>query len=273
MKYSKLAILTLSLFILDCSENSISPDLSQDKQIESFIIESHSLIGDVNTSLNTIRIKITPETNRTNLTPTIRISNAATINPPSGLAQDFSDTLNYSVTAEDKSVANYKVHTSVGNYILNSCFHIVHMQEYFINELGIHNRNSVISATDTILHLAREENIPIVFSKSQPIGNREIIDELKPLENEKVIESTNDQPILDAIEDLKVKSVVVAGILTHACIKDICTELHTEGYKVYLVNDATSVLQNQDINLIDTTCAELEQSGIVQLISSKDICF
>ena len=147
------------------------------------------------------------------------------------------------------------------------------MQKHFITNLGIHNRTSVVSACSNILNLAREENIPIVFSKSLPAGNRDIINELIPIENEIVIESSSDQPVIDAIDNLHIKNVVVVGILTHACVKDICNELHSAGYNVILVEDATSVLLSQDINLVESTCNELEQNGIVNLISSSEVLF
>ena len=273
MKYLSQTVILLFLLLLGCAENTTTTDLSGKNEMISFSIKSHSLVGEINNSNKTVRIKITPDIERASLTPTIQISSGATINPPSGVAQNFTDTLTYMITAEDGSVSSYKVYTDVGDYILNSCLHIVHMQKYFISNRGIHNRTSVVSACSSILNLAREENIPVVFSKSLPAGNRDIIDELNPIENEIVIESSSDQPVIDAINKLHIKNVVVVGILTHACVKDICTELHNAGYNVFLVEDATSVLLSQDINLIENTCAELELSGTVKLLESSEVLF
>lgn len=271
--FPKLLII-FTFFITNCSEESPTKiELSNAKEIESFVIESHSLSGEVNDSDKTVAIKITPYIDATYLTPTISVSKGATINPPSDMPQDFTDTLSYFVTAEDKSVANYKVYTSVGNYILNSCVLVVHMQNYFVNNLRIYNSNNVISLIGNILQLAREEHIPIFYTKSLPAGNREVIDELEPLPTEKIIESSSDQPVIDAMNQLKIKNVVVVGIITHQCIQDICIALNGAGYNVILVKDATSVLLNQDINLIDNTCNELEQNGIVQLIATSEILF
>lgn len=273
MKYSLRLFALLFLLLLNCTENTTTVNLSVENEMKSFSIKSHSLVGEIDNINKTVRIKITPDIDRTSLTPTIQISSGASINPPSGIAQNFTNTLTYTITAEDGSVSSYKVYTDVGNYILNSCLHIVHMQKYFITNLGIHNRTSVVFASSNLLNLAREENIPIVFSKSLPAGNRDIINELNPIENEVVIESESDQPVIDAIDNLHIKNVVVVGILTHACVKDICNELHRAGYNVILVKDATSVLQSQDINLIENTCNELEQNGIVNLILSSEVLF
>ena len=273
MNYLLITVILLSLLLFNCSENSTSSNLSGESEIFSFLIESNSLVGEIDNINKTIRIKITPDIDRTNLTPTILISLGATITPASGVAQDFNDTLNYRVTAKDGSVTNYKVYTDVGNYILNSCLHIVHMQKYFINSLGIHNRTSVVTSISNILTLAREEDIPVVFSKSLPEFNRNIVNELIPFENEIVIESSNDQPVINAINSLQIKNVVVVGVLTHACVRDVCIELRSAGYNVFLVEDATSVLLSQDINLIESTCNELEQNGKVKLRLSSDIIF
>lgn len=96
---------------------------------------------------------------------------------------------------------------------------------------------------------------------------------MNPIENEIVVESTTDQPVIYAIDKLHIKNVVLVGILTHACVKDLCTELHSAGYNVFLVKDATSVLLSQDITLIVETCNELEQVGTVNLISSSEVLF
>jgi len=80
---------------------------------------------------------------------------------------------------------------------------------------------------------------------------------------ETLIESTSDQPVIDAVNLMHVKNIVVTGIFTHACVKDICLPFHSEGYNVFLVKDATSVLSSEDINLIEDTCNELEQNRIV----------
>jgi nicotinamidase-related amidase len=246
---------------------------SNEKKILSFAFEAHNIKGKINNYDRSVCIKITPDINLTSLTPTILISNLAEITPPSGMPQDFTDTINYLVVAQDESVVNYKVYTDVGNYILNPCLLIVHMQNYFINTLGIHKKDSVIYSISSIIESSRVENIPIIYSKSFPNGNREIIDEIMPLGNDMVIESNTDEAVIDSIKSMNIKNVVVVGILTHACVKDVCIELNRKGYNVILVEDATSVLLSQDIELIAETCRELEQNGVVELIKTNEIQF
>jgi len=271
--FFKIFLILGGFFLIECKDNSTNVVLNNKKQIISFEIESHFLVGKIDEESKTVHLKITPDIDRTNLTPTIKISAGASISPKSGVAQDFSDTLTFTVRAQDGSSVNYKVYSIVGNYILNSCYHIVHMQKHFINNVGIHNSNQVASAIKQILDSARAEEIPVVFSKSQPAGDREIIDQLKPKSNEIVIESSSDDPIIDAINKLNVKIVVVAGIYTDACVKDICLKLKQEGFNVILVIDATSVSVDKNLNLIESTCQELEQNGIVAFRIANDVLF
>jgi len=268
-----ISILAFVLVILfGCNKNTADAN-KINAYILSFEIKSHSLIGKINYDNNSIHLKIPRNIDFTNLIPTIKVSDGSTISPPSGMAQDFSETLTYAITDKDGASVIYNVFSSIDNYIVNSSYHIVHMQEHFINNLSIHNSDKVISSIKHILELARSETVPIIFSKSQPGGNREIIDELTPKLNETVIESRNNDPIIEIMESLGVDRVVVVGIYTDACIKDVCTELNEVGFDVILISDATSVATNKDIDVIANTCQELERNGIVTLLNTHDVIF
>jgi len=70
-------------------------------QLGSTIINPDSLV---------VRISVSKELDITNLVPTeITISNFATLSPPAGMAQDFSEPVKYTVTAEDGSSSTYTV--------------------------------------------------------------------------------------------------------------------------------------------------------------------
>ena len=55
----------------------------------------------INTESHTVSIEVEYGANPNNLIPTIFISSGATIDPASGMVQDFSETVTYTVTAED----------------------------------------------------------------------------------------------------------------------------------------------------------------------------
>jgi PKD repeat protein len=68
---------------------------------------SIDIIGTVGT--NTVTLTVSSSVILTSLIPTITISDYATINPLSGVANDFSTPKTYTVTAEDGSTKNYTV--------------------------------------------------------------------------------------------------------------------------------------------------------------------
>lgn len=65
--------------------------------------------GTIDTTDNTISVVVPDNTNVTALVPTITISDNATISPASGAAQDFTNPVTYTVTAQDGSTQSYEV--------------------------------------------------------------------------------------------------------------------------------------------------------------------
>lgn len=110
-------LLLLSFIFFSCSktDNTDLPDdnepdkvLSTEKIIISFkfnLDNSNHLCEIRNDSIFAI---LPYSTDLTNLKPEIVISKKASINPGSGVIQDFADVVNYKITAEDNSSKNYK---------------------------------------------------------------------------------------------------------------------------------------------------------------------
>ncbi|WP_299673867.1 hypothetical protein [uncultured Tenacibaculum sp.] len=69
----------------------------------------------IDNDLNEIRLKVPEGTDITNLTPEILLSDEAEVTPLSGTPQDFSNPVNYTVTAEDGSKKEFIVHVSFFN--------------------------------------------------------------------------------------------------------------------------------------------------------------
>ncbi|HOW29680.1 MAG TPA: GLUG motif-containing protein [archaeon] len=84
---------------------------SSEKEIIYFTINDTNGTIDINN--NTITFSFAYGTTITNLTPTIVISEDATISPESGVAQDFTNPVNYTVTAEDESTKIYTIIVNV----------------------------------------------------------------------------------------------------------------------------------------------------------------
>lgn len=79
------------------------------KEISYFEFSSIQSIGIIDKSNKTILVRVPSYTNVNSLTPNIVISSGATISPASQVAQDFSNPVNYTVTAEDGSTQTFSV--------------------------------------------------------------------------------------------------------------------------------------------------------------------
>lgn len=86
---------------------------SSEKQILSFSFYSPEVEATIMESAKTIVATVPSGTDITALVPIITVSEKATINPASGVRQDFTNTVMYTVTAEDGSQASYAVAVTV----------------------------------------------------------------------------------------------------------------------------------------------------------------
>lgn len=88
-------------------------DKSSEKQITGFTISGQVGQSEINQTAHTIKVTMPNETNVTSLTPAITVSSKATVSPESGSAQDFTNPVTYTVTAEDGTTQNYQVSVEV----------------------------------------------------------------------------------------------------------------------------------------------------------------
>jgi len=86
---------------------------SSEKAIVSFSIKGVS--GTIKESDHTIKVTLPAGTSVTSLTPTIAVSQYATVSPASGTARNFSSPVTYTVTAEDGSKQTYTAQVVITN--------------------------------------------------------------------------------------------------------------------------------------------------------------
>jgi hypothetical protein len=105
MSYFKILVLIATLLLFNsCVETQ--PILSSDNAMTSFsILGVPGIISQSNLTVSSM----SDDSTFTNLVPTITISESATISPLSGIAQDFTSPVTYTVTAEDGNTAVYTV--------------------------------------------------------------------------------------------------------------------------------------------------------------------
>ena len=84
---------------------------SSEKSITSFaFVQLGSGVSEVADSINhTVTLVVPGGTDITNLAPTILVSASATVSPSSGAAENFTNPVVYTVTAEDGSTQTYTV--------------------------------------------------------------------------------------------------------------------------------------------------------------------
>ena len=75
--------------------------VSTEAEILSFTVEGQASEEVINSQNATVVLRVMPGTDLTALVPQITISLGATIDPASGVAQDFSQPVQYTVTAQD----------------------------------------------------------------------------------------------------------------------------------------------------------------------------
>lgn len=91
--------------------SSSSTTQSNKCEITSFVFRGFDPVaeGEINTSNYEIAVSVPPAADLTRLVPTIEISEGATISPKSGVAQDFTEPVEYVVTAENGTERTYTV--------------------------------------------------------------------------------------------------------------------------------------------------------------------
>jgi hypothetical protein len=91
--------------------NTSAATQSSSKSINSFVFSglSPEVDGTVDNTNYAVNLTVPSSTDVTNLTPTITVSDGATISPNSGVAQDFTNPVTYTVTAQDGSIQDYTV--------------------------------------------------------------------------------------------------------------------------------------------------------------------
>lgn len=87
--------------------------LSSEAQILAFVLAEQTGNAEINSAASTVNIEVLYGTDATSLTPTITVSEGASISPNTGVTQDFTNPVVYTVTAEDGTIKDWTVTVSV----------------------------------------------------------------------------------------------------------------------------------------------------------------
>ncbi|MCM1988867.1 DUF5018 domain-containing protein, partial [Oceanirhabdus seepicola] len=120
---------------------------SSEKEIIGFTLAEQTGAADIKNGNHTVEIEVDNGKDVTNLTPTISVSDKATINPDSGVAQDFSNPVTYTVTAEDGTNQAWEV---------------------TVTEAAVSSNNTSITSSSYTINITNKTitNVPYGTSKS-----------------------------------------------------------------------------------------------------------
>ena len=101
----------LGLFLSACSEEEPASEPLDGRLIESFVFQGFvpPAVGVIDNERGIVTVRVPFGAGRTNLAPTITVSEGATIDPPSGEARNYSDPVLYVVTSESGLQKDYSV--------------------------------------------------------------------------------------------------------------------------------------------------------------------
>jgi nicotinamidase-related amidase len=145
---------------------------------------------------------------------------------------------------------------------------VIDMQNYFLNPKSYEFTPSGIIIKPVIKSLVegfRKKNLPVIFTKHahhpsetdagimkwwwkgmcvENTPGCEVIDELKPLENERVIVKRRYSAFYNTDLDtilrcMKVEDLVITGIMTNMCCESTARDAYYRDYRVFFTADAT----------------------------------
>lgn len=138
-------LIALILFFSRCKDEEAPVNVQSERFIEYFAFESFDPIrvGEINNEEGVIEITIPFQTEDYVLSPTIEISEGATIEPEIGTEQDFSDFVVYTVTAPDGAQKLYTILTSEANSN-DATLRTIRMPDLFRNGV-IDDENNIVN--------------------------------------------------------------------------------------------------------------------------------
>lgn len=129
-------------------------------------------------------------------------------------------------------------------FILNqeeSVLMIVDIQERLVPVMKYGKQ--VIDNTNTLISIAKSLEIPMIITEQYPKGLGQTVSEIQANTEgtkafEKITFSCCTPEVMEALNKLGKKKVIITGMETHVCVFQTVRDLLSHGYQVYLVKDA-----------------------------------
>lgn len=138
----------------------------------------------------------------------------------------------------------------------------------------IHRAGELLQNINTLIERARAAGVPVIFIQHsndegmvRGSAGWQLHPELKPLPGEALIHKRfgnafEDTNLAQVLQQDQVSGVVIAGLVTHGCVKASCLGALELGYRVTLAGDAHSNYSKQAAELI---------AGLNQKMAAKNV--
>ncbi|MCX5850267.1 MAG: SUMF1/EgtB/PvdO family nonheme iron enzyme [Deltaproteobacteria bacterium] len=180
-------IVALGIIVVGCA--SLDSPLDSTKAITEFKFATPAATGIINVTAHTIAVEVPFGTYLTSLTPTITYAGKS-ISPESGVAQNFSSPVIYTVTAADGSTQTYTVTVTPGlnpdkaitefNFATPAATGIISEEDHKISIIVPHNTILTL-LTPTIIHTgksispvgAQDFSVPVTYTVTAEDGSKQ----------------------------------------------------------------------------------------------------
>lgn len=293
MRIKASLIILFSLLLINCSKDD-EPKLSSENEIIAFKITGNGeeFNGGINQSTKTITVTTSDLDLSNSITPIIEISNNASISPSASTPQNFSQNVQYTVTAENGNEAIYNVIVNSSDNKITS-FSITPNETTFS---GVINESNKTITIETIGLELNSTLIPeIDFSQNATISpsssseqdfsqNIEYIVTAQNGEQATYAVITNNTPLSDEKKilsfQLNIDSEIFDGIIDHSALTiDIDTYKNpTNISPTILISDGAIISPNSSepqnfTNDIQYTVTAANQSSNIYTVKTKWISF
>lgn len=177
----------------------------------------------------------------------------------------------------------------------DSALMVIDMQRYFLDERShafLDDASEVKQNARRLVELYRQNGLPVVFTRhalkddseagimgtwwgdnirdDDPMS--EVVDELRPLEDEHVIRKTRYSAFIgtdlgDHLASNGVKRLVVTGVMTHLCCESTARDAFMRDFEVFFVVDATAS-GDEDLHLSSLRCLT---DGFVIPVTTEEV--
>lgn len=169
-----------------------------------------------------------------------------------------------------------------GTKLVDTALLVIDLQRgLFKKKNKIYKEESLIENINFLVDNCRQMNIPIIFirhtNKSFLLENSEDWQIYSGVEvkdgdlclNKEHSSLFKEKKILREFENMRIRSFIITGLVTHGCIKAACLDGKKLGYEVKLVEDAHSNFNNNAKELIDKWNKSLSEQGVIVLPTAE----